>query len=68
MPPAHADAAKGFHESLYRQKLAALLEKKKLSDGDDEELKKMQVGAVDAAAAGCWALEGEGSAGVRGGS
>lgn len=30
-----ADAAKALHEGLYRQKLATLLEKKKLSDEDD---------------------------------
>lgn len=39
------DAARAFHESLYRQKLTSLLEKKKLSESDDEELRKMQVGA-----------------------
>lgn len=39
-----SEAAKAFHESLYRQKLATLLEKKKLSEEDDGELRKMQVG------------------------
>lgn len=41
-----AEAAKAFHESLYRQKLASLLEKKQLSEADDGELRKMQVRAV----------------------
>lgn len=44
-PPATcADAARAFHESLYRQKLASLLEKKKLSEEDDKALREMQVG------------------------
>lgn len=30
-----ADAAKALHEGLYRQKLASLLEKKRLTDEDD---------------------------------
>ncbi|KAL4420333.1 hypothetical protein ABPG77_010238 [Micractinium sp. CCAP 211/92] len=38
-----ADAARAFHESLYKQKLASLLEKKKLTDEDDAALKEMQV-------------------------
>ncbi|PSC73353.1 chloroplastic isoform X2 [Micractinium conductrix] len=38
-----ADAAKAFHESLYRQKLASLLDKKKLTEEDDAGLKEMQV-------------------------
>ena len=42
--PWRADQARAFHESLYKQKLASLLEKKKLTEGDDEELRKMQVG------------------------
>lgn len=37
-----ADAAKAFHESLYRQKLASLLDKKKLTEEDDAGLKEMQ--------------------------
>lgn len=37
-----ADAARAFHESLYKQKLASLLEKKKLTDEDDAALKEMQ--------------------------
>lgn len=37
-----ADAAKALHESLYRQKLATLLEKKRLTDEDDEELQRLQ--------------------------
>ncbi|KAL4434488.1 hypothetical protein ABPG75_000929 [Micractinium tetrahymenae] len=38
-----ADAARAFHESLYKQKLASLLEKKRLTDEDDAALKEMQV-------------------------
>jgi hypothetical protein len=44
LSPAPADAAKAFHESLYRQKLASLVEKKKLTDEDDKALRDMQVG------------------------
>ncbi|EFN52285.1 hypothetical protein CHLNCDRAFT_139027 [Chlorella variabilis] len=38
-----ADAARAFHEALYRQKLASLLEKKKLTEEDDVALREMQV-------------------------
>ncbi len=41
VPP--ADAATAFHESLYKQKLSSLLEKKKLSEEDDASLREMQV-------------------------
>lgn len=37
-----ADAAAALHSSLFRQKLATLLEKKKLTDEDDAELSKLQ--------------------------
>ncbi|KAL4860244.1 hypothetical protein ACK3TF_000429 [Chlorella vulgaris] len=38
-----ADAARTYHETLYRQKLSSLLEKKRLTDEDDAALREMQV-------------------------
>ena len=38
-----AESARAFHESLYRQKLSSLLEKKSLTEADDESLREMQV-------------------------
>jgi hypothetical protein len=39
-----AEAAAAFHTALYKQKLASLLEKKKLTEEDDKALREMQVG------------------------